>query len=425
MRSLLRSLVVLMALSYPTLASAEIRNFAISEDGKSCSPGAIIPDQDIQGVRFSVVDSGERLSTWTLQFFRTDGQQTMATLIGATRSTTILIDNASRQPGSKVTLAGRVAGADVTCLKDEEISPAGVDATELDSRAELWLSTDVAKTKLAAIKRNAGASVVLLHLPSGRVASTNPASLREDAVVLVAMVIDTNHPSWAADVNVLSCPERDPNRILGNFEGVSLHAAVPQFDLLAANRPFQCGSGLMQYAFRASRDRVAGTEQRTSWRVRPVYRFSATVTLGYDTGQDRSYGVKDGKIALTPNPTTVGFKNKLGFTWFPFGVDYENMRLINYLVNPVVLFDLDTPKKAFVIGNSFTPSGGVSVTLGASFRKVAVPKDGKAGDATTETSVATQEDWAPEGRSLYVGLSFDTKIFSSLKGLMPKAEAKE
>jgi hypothetical protein len=76
-----------------------------------------------------------------------------------------------------------------------------------------------------------------------------------------------------------------------------------------------------------NRGDVVGAPVQASWRVRPVYRFAATIGLGYDTGKNaRTYVVKDGKIAFGENETTVGADTKIGFTWFPGGIDYEEMR---------------------------------------------------------------------------------------------------
>jgi hypothetical protein len=291
----------------------------------------------------------------------------------------------------------------------------------------LWLATPAGRARLAQLSHEGGQSrTLLVHLPSGRLAAANPASVREDSTLQIAVVIDTNRQNWVADVNVTACPERDPNRILGNFEGItSLQSAVPVFDVRAVERPLECGAGTLQYALRVTRDTVPGTTVQATWRVRPVYRFAATIAIGYDTGKsNRSYTVTDGKIALAANATAVGGSNKIGFTWFPVGIDYEDMRWYNHAINPVLLFDLDTPKKGFVVGTSLTPSGGISVTIGGSFRQVPMPKHGAVGDPTTEKTVETQDEWSKEGRGWYFAVSLDTKIFAALKGLIPKGTKK-
>jgi hypothetical protein len=90
----------------------------------------------------------------------------------------------------------------------------------------------------------------------------------------------------------------------------------------------------------------------------------------------------------------------------------------------VLLFDVDTPKKAFVIGNSFTPTGGISVTVAGSFRQVPVLKNGAIGDSTTATTVETKDDWTAAGRGWFLAISLDSKIYAALKGLVPKGTKK-
>jgi hypothetical protein len=51
------------------------------------------------------------------------------------------------------------------------------------------------------------------------------------------VVIDKNVPHWVAEAHVTACPERDPNRILGNFDGISLQAAARNFDIIPVEIP--------------------------------------------------------------------------------------------------------------------------------------------------------------------------------------------
>jgi hypothetical protein len=186
------------------LAAAEIRNFAISADGKSCTAGSVFTNQDVGKLTLSVGDTTARLGAWTVQYLRaSDGQPVSDSLTGGTVSVTKSLDSTQIRPASKMTLKGKVGQGDVTCINDEAIVISGPDTTDLDTQAELWLTTPAGRARLAQLSHEGGQSrTLLVHLPSGRLAAANPASVREDSTLQIALVIDTNRQNWVADVNV-------------------------------------------------------------------------------------------------------------------------------------------------------------------------------------------------------------------------------
>jgi hypothetical protein len=414
-------IVVIAAL--PAIAAANIKNFTINANG-TCAPGN--PGTDEPGkLTLSVADSGERLGAWTFQFVRaSDSQTETRALSGGKLSATVRVDVILIKPNSNVTLKGVVDGKNVTCIDDKPLELTNVEDTSIDGEAQVWLQSPAGQQALADLP-NSGSDrrVLLVHLPSGRLAGGNPSSIREDSPQQIVVVIDAKRLSWTTDVNVTSCPERDPNRIFGDFSAAgALQARDHDFKLLVVGQPLECGAGKLQYSIRVNQKGVAGESIQASWRIRPVYRFAAAIALGFDAGKDRTYTVKDGKIAEATNPKNVGTKTKLGFIWFPVGVDFEDMRWYNYVLNPVLLFDLEAPKKSFVIGTALTPSGGISVVLGRSFRSVSVPKLGGVGDPVTGETVELHEHFAKEGRGWFIAVALDSKIYAALKGLIPKGK---
>lgn len=419
------SLVLAVLACFATIARADVRNYVIERKDSvvSCRAVGNFPERDAGRLTLSVMDPGEKLGDWTVTYVRAAVQQPQtANLVGGARSATISIDQGDIWPGSKITLKGRVDGNDLTCINDEALVLTGQANADLDDAAAVWLASESgrsAKEDLSA--QTPGHPGLLVHLPSGRLAGSNPSSLREDRTYQVVVIADMKRPRWSADLNVTACPQREGVRVYGTLPDVKeLQAAGHDFKLLPVDRMLACGAGTMEYTLRVKQADTTGDAIQTSWRVRPVYHLAAILGLGFDSNKERTYSVKDQKVAVSEK--TRGTTSKLGFTWFPGGVDFEEMRWYNYVVNPFLVFDLDTPKKALVVGNAFTLMPGLSFMVGGSFRQTSVPDGFRAGDAFTGETLPMKDDWTKDGRAWYVGIGLDSRLYTTLKGLMTKKD---
>lgn len=254
----------------------------------------------------------------------------------------------------------------------------------------------------------------LLHLPSGLPAAPFPESVAESDELQVVVILPENG-AVPYEVVVKSCPDTNPFRIEGKIEDVGEFeaAALPDFALYPVGKPFRCGTGNLLYQVKPL-EAAGGPE--TELRVRPVYHLATTFAWGFDFTEERSFSVRDEKIVETVDQAGTGLR--VGFTWFPWGVDYEEMRWWNYFINPTAVFEPSDPGKSFVVGTTITPKGGVSILVGASIHKVTELDGFEVGDDFTgDGDVPTRTDWSSDGVDWFVGISMDTKVFTALKDI--------
>jgi hypothetical protein len=287
----------------------------------------------------------------------------------------------------------------------------------LDALAQAWLQSKPAAVEDMLLPPRTDA---LIHLPSGRVAGGSSASLSERHDYQVALVVDLRSPDWSASVDVDTCPTREPFRILGNLKeivGQLQGDEGPRFALLPVQQPLSCGAGTMSYTVTVTHKGQARMPQKTSWRIRPIYHAAATYAMGFDFAERPVYSVVDGKIAETLDQS--GPAQRVGFTWFPGGVDYERMTWLTHLVNPFLLFSLDAPKESFVVGTALTVTGGLSIAVGISVEKVSVLKGtAKPGDEVTGDA-PVEKQWTKDSRGWYLGFTLDQNLLKAFKGMMP------
>jgi hypothetical protein len=157
----------------------------------------------------------------------------------------------------------------------------------------------------------------------------------------------------------------------------------------------------------------------TSWRIRPIYHLAATFAPGFDLSKPKTYAVLDKKII--ENQDTVGLLVDIGFTWFPWGVDYENMRWWNQCVNPFLLFKASAITEGFKIGTAITPTGGISLGIGAAINKSTILNGASLGDTLDKGDPPTRKVWNRDGVGWYFGVLIDDNIFKAVKGLVGAA----
>lgn len=326
-------------------------------------------------------------------------------------------------PGQGLIVQATLSGQTPSCLEFTPVpinggqdSQGPTEQERFDGDALVWWAAN-AKTKLADLRRNMGLqdrTVLLPHLPSGAAAPRTFESAPETALLQVVVIVPTGAGvARSYDVEVKSCPDRDPFRIQGDIATVS-GLQANEFALILAGVPFQCGQGTATYSVRPV---ARGAQAKDgTLRLRPVYRLATTFAYGFDFARTDSFSVENQKVVRTVDEIGPGLR--AGFTWFPWGVDFEDMRWYNYFLNPVAVFDPKAPSENFILGTTITPFGGISLLVGASVHKVTRLRGINVGDDFTgDGDIPTIEDWSEDGIGWYVGLALDEHLFGKLKNV--------
>jgi hypothetical protein len=257
-------------------------------------------------------------------------------------------------------------------------------------------------------------TVFLPHLPSGSAAPNNRESAPETALLQVVVLSPLAGPETTYEVKINNCPDRVPFRIEGNVStlGQQNSERAIEFQVVPVAKPFQCGEGNLAYSVRP----VAEGDQAmdATFRLRPVYHLATTFSYGFDFVKDSTFSVESMKVVRSKD--NIGTGLRVGFTWFPWGVDFEEMRWYNHWINPALLVDTKAPTENFIIGDAITPSGGLSIIIGAAIHKITELRGINAGDSFTGTGdVPTRKAWSRDGIGWYVGVALDDNVFGKLK----------
>jgi hypothetical protein len=297
---------------------------------------------------------------------------------------------------------------------------------DLDPAAQSWLATPAGQEKLEELRSQLrGRTKLIVHLPSGRLAAPAPASLSEADDHQLALVIDRQLSPWRADVVVTTCSAREPFRIKGSFGDAQqgrqeiAPLGTHDFALIPVERALPCGADRMAYTMTVTAGNSQSAPVATSWTIRPVYHLATTFGAGFDFGKSKSYPVVNQQITETSD--TIGLVADVGFTWFPWGVDYENMRWWNRFVNPFVLFKVDAITEGVKVGLAITPTGGISLGVGLSINKTNVLNGAAVGD-TAQGEAPTRRVWSKDGLGLYVGILIDDKILKVMRTFVGGSE---
>jgi hypothetical protein len=249
----------------------------------------------------------------------------------------------------------------------------------------------------------------LVHYDNGEPAPPFSASLTERAPIQIA-VIARPGTTPALTLSVTSCEKVVPFRIREPAPAGAPQAKElkPPPVLVAYGPLLRCGAGTFSYSLG-----IDGSSTAHSLRVRPVSHLAFTTAYGFDFTRVPSFAVENGKVARTSD--RAGFGLRLGATWFPLGIDYEDMKPWNY-VNPMFAFDPVSPTENFLVGGAITPTGGLALLVGANFRRRTALRGTTVGADITGTEVPTSKEWTNNGIGLYVGLSVDDDVFQAIKG---------
>lgn len=293
-------------------------------------------------------------------------------------------------------------------------------------RAHLRDAMDPLRAPGAPDRRTKGIqdTVLQIHYPSGAPSFYYRSSVPEGKTVRVAIIVEAEAPGFVS-MELTACPARERFRTLGDLKALSAGKAlaagsgkVRRFRLMPLGKPFECGAGDLSYNISvAAKEGDEANVKAHTIRVRPIYHLATTFSWGFDMWKQQSFAVESAKIAGTRDPLGPSFY--VGFTWFPTGVDYEDMKSVNRWLNPVVLFDLSAPKDNFAAGLAFTRTGGLSVVAAVSLHKMTALDKGftDAAPFTGEGAIPTRPVWNRDSIGLFFGVAADDKVFTALKGV--------
>ena len=302
------------------------------------------------------------------------------------------------------------------------------ELTEKDLRALAWLhrpETGNKRLRELAGALQASSTQPLVHLPSGAVASIAfgaaapfPESVVEDGKLQVLLVVDRTSPDKAI-LDVLDCRQPDRFRILGQEVGTkeALRPEEAPFEIVPIGPILKCGAPQMRYRVGQVPSELAERIPETKLRVRPVYQLAATVIWAFDFGKSFSLSTSaDHRIVSSGD--TVGSSFKVGFVWFPGGLDPENLKKRNFFLNPFLVFDPAAAKDNFATGLAITSGRGVAIAVGVSLSRVTVPKGLSIGDEFKgEGDVPAKKVWNKDSLGLFIGVALDTNAFSKVNGI--------
>ncbi len=296
-----------------------------------------------------------------------------------------------------------------------QTAPPATPESALDARAVAYWQTK-GPEDLRAVARNGGfpgKTHFLVHYANGEPAAPFPESVPEGEPLQIVIVANAAQPPTAS-LTVNACEGVQPFRIrqaaakTGELQGRT--TAPPRFQLFTFGRTLVCGAGALSYTLR-----LGGVDHTQAVRIRPVYHLSATVAYGFDFVRQPTFSAQDGVIRRFSDRSGLGLR--LGFTWFPLGVDYEDFRWWNWFSNVVFAVDPTAPTERFLVGTVLTPTGGFGVLVGASFERVTVLRGANVGDAFAGPGeIPTDKAWRNGGIGLYLGLSVDDNVFDAIKG---------
>lgn len=308
----------------------------------------------------------------------------------------------------------------------------GADISD-DEAARWWGNADglAARDRFVRAARDRGLphnAVLMVHLPSGRLATPSPSSLRDRSVVQV-VVISTH----ASGFNMVSkgCVTPTPLRVLGGQQSDPPKTQSDRVDsvpeartaslaLVGAGAHLECGAGELTYDLtygNAGDEKVLST---TSVTIRPTFTLAVLTAIGFDTTIKHDYAavrardLEAGHV-IGNRHTKVGPSVLVGAQWMLGNVDYSDMRWYNYIANPFVAIDAAAPLSGFVVGDTLTLTGGVSLALGLAVHPGVRLKGTRLYDPIADNAEPQKDtDWSSYRLGFFVGIALDSKVFKAL-----------
>ena len=263
----------------------------------------------------------------------------------------------------------------------------------------------------------------VVYLPSGRPVYPAASSVREGTPVQIVMI---QPPRGAPDVEVVtkSCTAFKPFRVAGDDGAAKQGGAggvdrgAPDYELSAKGPYLRCGAGTLSYDLQIKAGSGAAVTVSQSLEVRPVYSFALVTTLGFDATISHDFQAVpagEGGSTVARKHDRVGPAILIGGQWMLGGVDYTDMQWYNYALNPFVAFDAKSPLSGFVVGDTLTLRGGISLAIGLAVHEGTRLKGVSVGDAIGTGEVPKDATWHEQRVGVFVGVAFDSKVFEALK----------
>lgn len=309
--------------------------------------------------------------------------------------------------------------------RKDEPSPATPD----DSAASRWWLGEGGARALDALTRIGRQRGLpddtrfVVYLPSGHPVFPAPSSVREGTPVQIVMI----QPSQGApDVQVVTknCAAVKAFRVTGDSgtekQGApgGVGAAPPRFELSARGPYLRCGAGSLTYDLQIKAGSAAAVTVSQTLEVRPVYSFALLTTLGFDTTISHDFQAvpaAGGGDIVTPRHDRIGPSILVGGQWMLGGVDYTDLRWYNYFGNPFLAFEAASPLTGFVVGDTLTIRGGISLAIGLAAHKGTRLRGVRVGDPLPTGDVPKDATWHAQRLGLYLGVALDSKVFEALK----------
>jgi len=436
--------ISLLVMGFAAIASASTFSFRATKKGAAWTCASATKPDGTPGVAIQLlIDGGPADQTQVVLKATYDNAGKPVTenltFAAATKLWTVAAATAKPAVESEVKVDGTIEGATVTCSEKFGAPPEEKAAnTEkalltsrygaLDLKALDWLGKKGAAATAELMRRltaeypdlKSEHVVVLKHLPSGAPAFPFPSSVSERQLIQIVSVVNRRDVG-SVEVSLTKCERPQRERLKGDFGSLAANQQgteqAPDFALLPIGPLIACGPDTMAYAVTSIPDISTAKPEPAGARleVRPVYHLGATAFLGFDGVKKPTFSGKSGKVVQTDDRYGTGVL--VGASWYPWGVDYGDMKWWNYFINPFAAVSLDAPKDHFVIGTTLTVTGGISIAIGGSFHHIEEPDGIAVGAAFTgDGAVPLRKSWSSKtGRGLYVGVGLDTKIFTEIK----------
>ena len=305
----------------------------------------------------------------------------------------------------------------------------GPDISDEDA-ARWWASEDglSARDRFRRAARQHGLpkdTVLMVHLPSGRLVTPSPSSLRDRSVVQVAVI------SWRAsgfDMVSKECAAPVAMRMLGEpppaapakQRAPGAIGETPPPELVGAGAYVQCGAGNLTYDLTYGTGAATKALSTTKLTIRPTYTLAVVTAVGLDTTIIHDYAAVRAQELGTGNVignkhTKVGPSVLVGGQWMLGNVDYTDMRWYNYVLNPFAAVDASAPLSGFVVGDTLTLTGGISLALGLAVHPGVRLKSARLYDPLADAADPSKESsWNAYHLGFFIGLALDSKVFKAL-----------
>jgi hypothetical protein len=324
--------------------------------------------------------------------------------------------------GATIEVFGLVDTKPVNCTPPSQGPSQGAPpSTANDTEALKFWNSDAGRQAYANVKKGdfPKGTTFLVHLPSGAAASPFPESVSEDTYLQVLVIEPSDSAPYT--LQLTTCPKRGDFRVLGDLNQFQSAFGGKKegltFDLLPSGRPFRCGPDEVVYHPQPAGNATAAAD--THLRVRPIYQVATTFMYVFDFAKQTTFSVESSKVAKAEDKVGPGLM--VGFTWFPFGLDLEDVRPYNHWFNLFGVVDPKNPTESFAVGDSLTWRGGLSLALGASFHKQTVLNGVAVGDNITPPGdVPTRKQWTRRSIGFFVGVALDSNAYKTLTDFLKK-----